>query len=65
MITRPPPPPQAFHPPWFPPVSLIPTYPDFAAAHTLSKEMGLTPTIETIKCLEIERTTNPRPQKRQ
>jgi len=66
MISRPPPPPpQAFRPPWFPPMSSTPSYPDFAAAHTLSKEMGLTPTIQTVKRLEMERTVDPRPNKRQ
>ena len=65
MISRPPPPPQAFRPPLFPPVSSTPSYPDFAAAHALSKEMGLTPTTQTVKCLEMERTVDPRPNKRQ
>jgi len=66
MISRPPPPPpQAFRPPWFHPVSSIPSYPDFAAAHALSKEMGLTPTTQTVKRLEMEHTADPRPNKRQ
>jgi len=65
-ISRPPPPPpQAFRPPWFHPVSSIPSYPDFAAAHALSKEMGLTATTQTVKRLEMERTVDPRPSKKQ
>jgi len=66
MISRPPPPPpQAFRPPWFHPAASTPSYPDFAATHALSKEMGLTPTTQTVKRLEMERTADPRPNKRQ
>jgi len=66
MISRPPPPPpQAFRPPWFHPVTSTPSYPDFATAHALSKEMGLTPTTQTVKRLELEHTADPHPNKRQ
>ena len=62
----PPPPPQAFRAPWFPPTSAVPAYPDFAAAHALTKQLGLRPTIETVKGLEVAAmtSTDPRPQKR-
>ena len=62
----PPPPPQAFRAPWFPPASAVPAYPDFAAAHALTKQLGLRPTIETVKGLEVAAmtSTDPRPQKR-
>ena len=62
----PPPPPQAFRAPWFPPASAVPTYPDFTAAHALTKQLGLRPTIETVKGLEVAAitSTDPRPQKR-
>ena len=66
LARPPPPPPQAFRAPWFPPASAVPAYPDFAAAHALTKQLGLRPTIETVKGLEIAAMTSsdPRPQKR-
>ena len=62
----PPPPPQAFRAPWFPPTSAVPAYLDFAAAHALTKQLGLRPTIETVKGLKVAAmtSTDPRPQKR-
>ena len=62
-----PPPVQAFRPPFYPQVSERPTYPEFHAALALSKELKVTPTIQTLKRLEIsvEKTKDPRPQKKQ
>ena len=40
-------------------------YPDFAASHSYAKALGLKPTIETVKRIEVERTVDPRPQKKQ
>ena len=61
------PPLQHFAPPLYPPTSKTLTYPDFHAAHSLAKEFGLTPSIQTLKHLEMENKTVdpcPRPQKR-
>ena len=44
-------------------MSKTPTYPDFHAAHSLAKEFGLTPSIQTLKRLEMDtKTVNPRPR---
>ena len=48
-------------------MSKAPTYPKFHAAHSLAKESGLTPSIQTLKRLEMDTKTvdpRPRPQKR-
>jgi len=40
-------------PPWYPPQNQQATYPSFSVAHSLAKRLGVVPTVETVKGLEI------------
>jgi len=51
--------------PWYPPQSQQATYPSFSVAHSLAKRLGVVPTVETVKRLEIpELSRDPRPLKK-